>query len=447
MNSPVTPPAGTEEELKPEVLSFFSSKKVLIIDPQKSLRSTFKRVLKDIGVPLNSIEFSEGDIQHAKESISEIKPELIFCPMSVQNISALDFYQLQRESIANALGTGFFIVSPQNSVMNATFILDNELDGCITEPFTAAGIKKTILAAVERKLVPTEFLERYETLRARIRTEDATLTIEEIEQLDTLPDAKEDKISYLKGLFFFQRHQYQEALEYLEDAHAYDPKAYQPMKKLAETYMQLKIWNKAYEVRQRMLENYPLNPETIPELIKLSVVNEKFDDIFHYLKIFEGLEEKSPQTEKYIAAGLTLCGKFLLQKGEKDRAVNALQKATKLSQGQLEVVKTASSLLLEHGFFLASKEIIDEYRDQYSDNPEFQIVELQILGQSPKTVPVALKSGLNLIAKGHKTPLVYENVIRLAVKMKRNPEFIDDLIFDACKLYPDQAQLFKSLNS
>lgn len=439
MNDPISP------EPSPEIKAYFASKKVLLIDPQKSLRSTFKRVLRELGAELSAIEITEADIELAQNLIRGQRFEIVFCPTLVRNLSAIDFHKIHQETIPNALERAFFIVSPQNSVSNATLVLDHQLDGCITEPFTAIGIRKSIEESLKNKCKPSAFASAWEILKANIENDPKSVKLEDFDALDTLEGAKDEKISLLKGIFYLKNASPREALPFLEEAHALDPKSYRPLQLLSSTYSQLKMWVEAYDTRKFMLQNYPLNPEIIPELIKLSVVNEKFDDIFEYLKIFEKLEEKNPQLEKYIAAGLTLCGKFLLQKGDKERGVSAMQKAVKLSNGQIEVIKTASTQLLERGLFAASMDIIDEFKEVHKDNPEFRIVQMQILAQSPKTLAQAFKTGLELIAQGHKRQEVYENVIKLAVKLKRKPEFIEDLVFDAAKLFPEQSEYFQKL--
>jgi len=432
-------------EVSPEIKAYFSAKKVLLIDPQKSLRSTFKRVLRELGVELSAIEIADNDVEAAQTLIRVQRFDIVFCPTLVRNMSAIDFHKIHQEVIPNALERAFFIVSPQNSVSNATLVLDHQLDGCITEPFTAIGIRKSIEDSLKSKSRPTAFMNRWEKLKSLIETDLDSIQLKEFDSLEQLKGSKVEKICLLKGIFFLKKNLPQEALPFLEEAHALDPKSYKPLQLLASTYSQLKMWPEAYDTRQFMLQNYPLNPEIIPELIKLSVVTERFNDIFDYLKIFEKLEEKNPQLEKYIAAGLTLCGKFLLQNGDKDRGVNAMKMAVKLSHGQIEVIKTASTQLLERGLFMASLEIIDEFKEIHKNNPEFQIVQMQIFAQSPKTLAQSFKIGLELIARGHKRSEVYESVIKLAVKLKRKPEFIEDLLFDACKTYPDQADFFHKL--
>jgi tetratricopeptide (TPR) repeat protein len=432
-------------EASPEIKAYFSKKKILLIDPQKSLRSTFKRVLRELGAEITSIEVVENDTAQAQNLIRSRRIEIILCPTMVNDFSAIDFHKIHQETIPNSLDRAFFIVSPQNSSSNATLVLDHQLDGCITEPFTAIGIRKSIEESLKSKCRPSAFAQAWEKLKADLEMNPTSIKIEDFETLENLEGVKQEKINLLKAIFYLKQNLPKEALSYLEQAHALDPKSYYPLQLLASTYSQLKMWPEAYTTRQTMLKNYPLNPEIIPELIKLSVVNEKFDDIFEYLKIFEQLEEKNPQLEKYIAAGLTLCGKFLLQEGDKERGVDALQKAVQFSHGQIEVIKTASTQLLEHGLFRASLEIIEEFKEIHFDNPDFQIVQLQILSQSPRTLAQAFKLGLELIARGHKRQEVYENVIKLAVKLKRKPEVIEDLVFDASKLFPDQAESFQKL--
>lgn len=428
---------------------YFAQKRVVMIDPQKSLRSTFKKVMRELGIHLSNIEIVEGTLDEIIIAVKKLRPHIMITPPQVHGANSLDFYHLQREIVDDEINRAFFIVSPQNSLSLATMVLDHELDGCISEPYTASTIKETITRALKPKIMATDFHQSYEKLRQTIRLTPDHVTVEMIRDLQNEAESRPEKIAFLEGEYWLKRNNLEKAEVAFEEAHCLSPKAYLPLKYLAETTYRNKKWDVAYEVRKRMLELFPINPESIPELIKLSVVNEHFDDVFHYLKLFDDLEERGPQLERHIAAGLALCGKFLLQNeadGDKERGVSALKRAVEMSQGQIEVIKMACTLFLEQGLYTASREIIDEYRDRYRADREFHLVEMQILAQSRSTLAKALKLGLELLSTGHRDTVVFENVIRLAIQLKRKPEFIRNLISEALYDHPSQHELFESLS-
>lgn len=430
------------EELPESTLKFFSSKKVLIVEPKKSLRSTFKKVLRDIGVPLQSIEFSEGGYNEAMTQVLNLKPELIISPMTIQNSSAIELYEFHKKTLANRLEAGFFILSQSNSLSQASLILDHEIDGCISEPFTAEGIKKMILMSLDAKIHTSESAIQYEKLKGKISVSPQEVSLNEIDALNSFKDLERGQIDYLKGYALSLQNQADQACVYLQTAASANPKSYRNLKLLAETAFSAKNWKLAYETRQKMLQIFPLNPETIPELIKLSVVNEKFDDIFDYLEIFEQLEEKSELTERSIAAGLTICGKFLLQRQKTEQGLEALEKAVALGYQNIEVLKSVIPIFLEQKVFSKAHALIELYKPYHLRSSAFALLEMQVLSQSKKTLPKALKIALELIAKGKRDELVYESVLRLSVQLDRNPQFIEDLFNDSVKHHPHREQDF-----
>lgn len=433
------------EELPESTLKFFSSKKVLIVEPKKSLRSTFKKVLRDIGVPHESIEFSEGGYNEAMTQVMTLKPELIISPMTIQNSSAIDLYEFHKKTLSNRLDAGFFILSQSNSLSQASLILDHDIDGCISEPFTADGIKKMILMSLDAKIHKSESSIQYEILKERIVLSPQEVSLSEIDALSSFKDLDRSQIDYLKGLTLSFQNQLEQACTYLLTAAAASPKSYRILKLLAETAYKSKNWKLAYETRQNMLQIFPLNPETIPELIKLSVVNEKFDDIFDYLEIFEELEEKSELTERSIAAGLTICGKFLLQRQEIEQGLQALEKAADLGYQNIEVLKSVIPIFLEQKVFSKALALIELYKPYHPKSPGFALLEMQVLSQSRKTLPKALKIALELVATGSREELVYESILRLSVQLDRNPQFIEDLFNDSVKHHPHRRKDFEQI--
>ena len=184
------------EELPESTLKFFSSKKVLIVEPKKSLRSTFKKVLRDLGVPLQSIEFSEGGYNEAMTQVLNLKPELIISPMNIQSSSAIDLYEFHKKTLSNRLEAGFFILSQGNSLSQASLILDHEIDGCISEPFTAAGIKKMILMSLDAKIHVSESAIEFEKLKEKVAISPQEVSLNEIDALRSYKDLEHGQIDY-----------------------------------------------------------------------------------------------------------------------------------------------------------------------------------------------------------------------------------------------------------
>jgi tetratricopeptide (TPR) repeat protein len=429
----------------PSILSYFSSKRVLLIDQPKSLRATFKRVFRNLSVPINDVESFEGELDELKATLLRLNPHIIISPLKFHTMAAVDIMKLQRNSINDEINRAFFILTPENSTSNATVVLDNEFDGCLCEPFTNVGIEKSILEALTPKINATPFLVQYFKIRQTLRVKPEAITLEAIKALEHIEHSRPYRIALLKGEYWVKREDFNKAEEAFEEAHCRNPKAYLPLKLLAETAYQNRKWDVAYEARRKILEQYPVNPETIPELIKLSVANEHFDEVFHYLKIFDELELKSRELEMHISAGLALCGKYLMQLDQKDKAVASLKRAVEMCHGKLEVIKLAVTLLLEHGIFSVAKEILLEHREKFADSVEFRVVEMQVLSQSRQTLPLGLKIGLELLAKGKRELIVYQNVIRLAIMLKRKPDFIQELFDDAIRHFPQSQADFEML--
>jgi hypothetical protein len=87
-----------------------------------------------------------------------------------------------------------------------------------------------------------------------------------------------------------------------------------------------------------------LSPERIPDLIKLAVVNKKYDDIFFFYDFSQKIEIQDIVIKKHLAAGLAICGKFLLDGEKKKKGVE-----NKVSMG---ITQNRDRLVTRHSNWL-----------------------------------------------------------------------------------------------
>lgn len=432
-------------EITPETHSFFENKKVTVLDPQKCLRSTLKKIFFDFGVGLSNIEFFEGPYSEAVEMLQEQKPEIIVTPLNFENKSALEIYELHTELLPDRMSCAFFVLSANNSLSTASIALDYDIDGYVSEPFTKVGIGSLILKSLRPKIVKSPF----EQTRGEVKTLLLQKRYDEAESLASkLPKMKNSRLEeafFLQGECAAYQENFKQALEFFSQALQAKPDHYKSLRGKSDILLKLGQWNEAYDVNKQIMEFYPLNPQRLPELIKISVVNKKYDDIFYFYQFFQKLEQRDPVIQKHIAAGLALCGKFLFENGNDKKGMDALNSAASFSSGRVEITKTIVTTLLENGKFARAREILYDTPEELTSSAEFRLLELDLLSRSTKYVKEALSIGLGLIQEGKGDFKVYDTVIQTSIQLKRNPTIIEELINDAAHKYPDHAEYFRQL--
>jgi CheY-like chemotaxis protein len=205
-------------QITPETHSFFEYKKVLVLDPNKNLRSTLKKIFFDFGVGLSNIEFFEGTFDEAVERMHEEQPEIVVSPLSFGEQSALEFFELHNQILPDRMTSAFFIISSNNSLSTASIALDHDIDGYVSEPFTKVGIGSIILNSLGPKISNSPFEREKEKVKTLVKQKNYAEAQEQAEQLFSMKDAKLEEVFYLLGLCALQQRNFKEALEYLDQA-------------------------------------------------------------------------------------------------------------------------------------------------------------------------------------------------------------------------------------
>lgn len=430
-------------DITPETHDFFENKKVVVLDPQKSLRSTLRKISFDFGVGLSNIEFFEGTFSEAIEMLNEQRPEIILTPLNFENKSALEFFELHNRLFPDRMNSAFFVLSSNNSLSSACIALDYDIDGYVSEPFTKIGIGSLMLKALQTKIFQSPFEKEKSETKALIKQKKYEQAQEKAEDLFSMKDAQLEEVFYLQGLCALHQKNYNDALEFFSQSIQSRPDHYRSLRGKSDALIATGNWKEAYNVNKIIIGLYPLNPERIPELIKISIINKKYDDIFFFYDFFQRLEHRNPVIQKHVAAGLALCGKFLFENGSDKKALDALNASARFSNGALEITRTIVFTLLNNGKFARAREILYKTPEELESTPEFKLIELELLGRSADHVKEALTIGLNLIQGGHGSFKVFDTVIKLSIQLNRNPTFIEELISDASHKYPDEAEYFR----
>lgn len=441
MRATVMNPAITVDQAK----AFFIKKKVMILDPQKSMKITLKKILFGFGIELKDMLFVEGSFEEAIKEMSIHRPEIIFTPYTLSDKTVVDIYLHHEGLYPNRLDAAFFVLSTDNSLATASIALDYDIDAFLAEPFTMTSITETIQESLRPKLLATPFDFEYSRAMVTLKEGKIEQAKELSNVLNSIKGARFDKAVHFQGLCAFEEANFGEAIKYFKQSDTIKPDAYRNLKALAKSYNSAQLWTEAYETHRKLIEKFPLGPERIPELIKLAVLNKRYDDIFFFYDFFHKLEVQDKIIKRHISAGLAICGKFLLETGKKKKGIEAIRLSAEYSEGSLEILKSIIPALLKAGVFSNARELLMKYHDELGEINDYKILELEILSQSANKQKEALAFGYRLLRSGVIETEVYTTVLSLSYKLKRNPKFIADLLNDAIHKLPESKQIFEDL--
>lgn len=434
------------EDMNPKkvqaIKKFLGDKKALIADDKKTTRTTLKKILTKFGVKVQHIFIADNN-SDASEIINDLKIDIVFAGYNVGSEKGIDLLNTHMNVFPNRQRAIFSLISGPNSIASSCLILDTEADDYIAEPFTTKSIADSFLKIVERKITSSPFLNAYHKTKELIFLNELDTARKIIEPLK-LGQNHLDEIYYLEARVFQEEGNTEEALKLFEMALEVNDSHYLSLKSLVEEYSNLKMWKNAYTHTIKLLNNYPINPENLPELIRLSIANQQYEDLIKYAEFFSGLEVQSPCLKTNIAASLVICSNYFMKNKERDKGVKTLLEAVKHSSGKFSILEKIISIFIEYKEVKLAYDILNQFEPLHGENPSYRNLEIQI-DYCNKDIKSVLKKGIPLAESGAANIEVYEVVILSSIQAQRKTNSIIHLIDKAAAKFPERSKYFQSM--
>lgn len=434
------------EDMNPKkvqlIKSYLESKKALIIDTKKTTRTTLKKIFTSFGIKAQHIFIADNN-SDACEILNDLKIDIVFAAYEVQGQKGIDILNTHMNTSPNRQDAIFTLISGPNSIASSCLVLDTEADGYIAEPFTAKTISESFLKTIERKMKRSPFLNSYHKIKECIFLNDLASAKRLLEPLKLGVDDL-DEVFYLEAKICQEEGDTESALKLYEQALEVNHTHYHALKALAETYSNIKMWKEAYKHTTKQLKHYPINPENLPELIRLSIANHQYEDLIKYAEFFRELEVKSDSVKTNIAASLVICSKFFLRTGEREKGIKTLLEAVKCSSGKLSIIENIINTFIEYKEVKLGYDILKKFESLHGDNPLYKSLEVEI-DFCNQDINSVLQKGIPLAESGKASVKVYEAVILSSIKAQRKTNSIIHLIDKAVAKYPDSSKHFQSM--
>ena len=423
-------------------LEFFETKIWLVVDPSSSTRSSIKKTLTQLGSKISNI-FDTDNLNEARNIIAEKKPHFIIGNKTLSQGSTIELFGAHIKIMPNRAGAGFFVITEENSLSEAAIALDYDMDGLISIPFTGQSIINTILAGMKYKLAPSPYLKLLYLAQELLIKEDLDFAQANFEEALALNQHPYEAYYYLAEIYK-QRSLFNEAISAYEKAFFHNPQHYKTLRDMSALYDQMKDFKKAYESNVQMAQSYPILPERIPELVRLSIINQKYADIINYLRVFDALKSPSVDIQNALAAGLAVLGKYFFSLGETDNAIDTLKRAFHYSNGKYEVLRSIARTFQEMNksdIMLEAFERID--LAQWPDNAEvIYFNTLHLVSNDHQSV---INYGEKLLKRKIMDTSIYRGIIERGIKMKRKLGIIEGQVFEAIRHFPAHKEEFEAL--
>lgn len=404
---------------------------------------------KSIRVLLSKLNMKPGKVDildDAKMTESEIKakkPNILFINFNMVGSDGLRFVEIHKSVIASGQPRCFFLITQQDSLSAIGDAADAEVDAIISKPFTTQSLETDITQALFRKLNPTPMQKLLDMISSLVQAgnlDDASRTVEAAKKLGQPTPI----LHYYEGIIAFKLDRHADAQKAFEAGLAIQPIHYRCLFGLLDVLITTKEHSRAYEIAKTISTNYTVPVKKIPDLIRLSIVNSKYEDILDFYNVVSNMNEVEDTLSAHIAAGLVVCGTYLLkQKNDPENALKAYKKTETFSKGRPKIVKKIITDLFEANMETDADYFVSRAPDEVKDSAELEVARLEMLVRQNKSED-ALNLALNLIRKKIPAPRAYHTAIKISIDIKRSRNNIEDLIGQATSSFPDLKSEFES---
>lgn len=428
-----------------KISDFFKGKRFLVIDPYKSCRILLKKLLANFGVPFHAISVATN-LQEGLDMMGSLNPHYVFCYYRDENSEIKPIVEKHFELQPDRTQAAFFqLVAQTDAYFGAAMKRDFPIEASIFEPLTGEKINIPVMQDLKNKFAPTPNLKALQRVKELYYLGKNKACFEEATDFAHNLTGDLSDILFYSGMALIKLNQPDDAISRFETALEYRLHHYGSLKELFLHYLRKGDWEKAHLYQTGLLENHPLNPSLIPQHILVSIRMKKFAQIYDIAVLFAELPVRDKDTQKHIAAGLVMAGRFFMKVKDPELGKKILYKAADLSNGRIEIIKNVAMGLLEGKFFDDGYALIDKFAHDADNSIDFQVLELEYLERAGRSTQ-AMTMGIELLKKGMKTFNVYQAVIRASIKMKRGVDVVNDLVNAAASSHPDKAsELFRLL--
>lgn len=424
------------------VLDFFENKTWLIIDVSTSTRTSIKKSIVQLGSKLSNM-IDCDNMSDALNIIQMKKPHYIIGNNIINGGSSVQLFEYHLKNVPNRLMTGFFIIADTAAVEEVALALEYDMDGIIVQPFTGSSVIDSVLQSVQTKIAPSNYVSKIEEGRTSLLKGNLERAMESFQTAVKL-NARPYEGFYFLGQIYTEYELKEKAISSYEESVQHNPVYFKSLNKLRSIYYHQDDFKKAYDINLAMAKNYPTSADKIPELIRLSIINEKYEDINNYLKLYRTVKIPEIRTQTYLSAGLATLGKYFINQCEIEKGIDALKGSFKFSNGKYEILKNISQSFEECRQLNILLDMFEETDlDLWPENA--QGVYFHVIHLTSKDDQMVIMAGERLLGKKIKDILIYKGLIERSIKMKRKIGYLEGLILEATKDFPDHKSEFEDL--
>lgn len=413
----------------------------LIADPASSRRS-IRKLLSYYLVKPNHVDVVETH-QDAYEFIEAKKPHVVFADYDVLGEEGHSLLYLHQKTVLAPQKRAFFLISAKASDSIARNAADDDVDSVLVKPFTFQALQDQFTEVMQKKYNPKPYQESIDTGRSFLELNELDKALEKFRQAKT-QDPNPSLACYYEGVAMNKLNSLEGALSCFDEGLSFNQTHYRCLLGRLDALLAKQDYANAYETGKIIATNHSVPMKRIPDFIRLSILNKKFEDVLSFYKQIDGVGEIDSEAAKYISAGLVVCGLYFIKLSKSSDAIAAFRKAEIIGQKQPIILKRIFSGLLISGMETEARAFLMRMPDEIRDSTEIKLTEFDALSQAGEGFR-CLEFGLRLLKEGIKDLTLYERLINKSIELKRKKSMVEELVWGAIKDFPEKKNYFEEV--
>lgn len=416
-----------------DVKFYLERKSALIADTNAVSRSSIMKFLHSMGVPTDKI-ISVDNYHDATENLKKSKPDIIFAEYVIHKNSGLDLVPMHFAERANRLEASFFVISNSNSMAIAAQIAELDVDGLLIKPYTVNGLKVSFVNGISHKVKPTEYFKNLEKARKLMSEKKSDEALSLLKATKTLTE-EPSSACYYEGVVFREIEKMLEAKNSFQEGLALNPEHYKCMNTLFNIYLEEKNYDKAYELGSTLYKKFPISPTRIPEMTRLMIASNNFNDIMEIAALFAKEENMDPLMITYIAAALAIAAKHFAVLNNKDETLKIVKQGSVLANGNVKILRNMANSLIRVDLAPEAEKLLKIVSEVDQSTENYQLMDFEI---NNALLPAGeiIKRGQILIQKGIVDQTLFEITLKRFMEGGFKQEAIEDLYHKTLKHFP-----------
>ena len=413
----------------------------LIADPSASRRS-IRKLLSQLLVKGNKVEMVDN-YNEAIRHMEVNRPHVVFADYDLGGRISFELLDAYRKTTADYHMRSFFMIATKESSNLVSTAAEENVDAVLLKPFTFDQLKNLFMQVMTDKIKPSPYMRALEEGKRQMVAGNHDVAVQ-IFQKARLSDPKPALACYYEGNVYLQSKRLKEALACFDIGLKFVPDHFRCMLGRLDSLIAMGDYVSAYSAGRTVATYHSIPLKRIPELIRLSILNKKFDDVLGFYQYADLITQLDETVSMHLASGLVVCGLHFMQINNAEAAVAAFRKAEVASKGHPKVLKRILCSLISAGLENDAQSFMSRMPPDIIDSTEVHLAELEFYDKS-KPAAQALEIGMKLLAKGIKDFKLYDVAIRKSIELKRKRSILEDLSFKAITAFPDKREHFENL--